>query len=147
MVNSKSYEVVMISGDDSKLFCCENAKCSIEIGAEVQALTINSTENSITSGSFKVVYVGVQSSSLWIKPIFGPRFDEVGSFMGLKTIAVGDYIRITTTVYLVSAFNNSKIKQLQPQRKIMVFFSNDQIYYTFEVLSSSNSVILVSNYN
>ena len=37
------------------------------------------------------------------------------------------------------------IKQPQPQRKIMVFFSDDQIYYTFEVLSSSNNVILVSN--
>ena len=64
MVNSKSYEVQMIAGDDKKLYCCPNVKCSIEIGAEVQVLTINSTENSIHNGSFKVVHVGQQISVL-----------------------------------------------------------------------------------
>ena len=63
-----------MSGDDGKLFCCENEKVSIEIGAEAHALTINSTKKPITSGSFKVVPIGVQSSSLWIKPIFGSCF-------------------------------------------------------------------------
>ena len=53
-MNSKSYEVVIMSGDDGKLFCCENEKFFIEIGAEAHALTINSTKNQLLVARLKL---------------------------------------------------------------------------------------------
>lgn len=58
MSSGKYYEMPMIAGDDEPLTCCPNDKCHIDIGTEVQRITINSNSHSpIRNGHIKVVYV------------------------------------------------------------------------------------------
>ena len=83
IVNNKSYEVQMIAGNNNTLLCCPNVKCSTDIGAEVQVLTLNSSKNSITSSSFIVVNVG-QQSSCGLNQNLGPLLLKLDHLLVMK---------------------------------------------------------------
>ena len=91
------YDARMITGNGSPTLCCPGDKCSMEIGAEVQTITVAAaTEgSSITAGTFKVVYVGPQSRPITVKqPSPGSTLVEIIAQPATPPIAAGDFIRI-----------------------------------------------------
>ena len=96
MSSPMEYDARMITGDGSPTLCCPGDKCSLEIGAEVQTITVEPAAEgrSITAGRFKVVYVGLQSRPITVKqPTPGSTLVEIISQSATPSIAAGDFIR------------------------------------------------------
>jgi hypothetical protein len=102
---ASSYDIRMLqeadTSDDTALECCPGS-CTIELGAEVQTVSVKSnSDGPITQGSFKVVYVGSQSQLTTVTPTTGST-NIVTSSNSASGLAAGDYIRINGDVYLVT---------------------------------------------
>lgn len=106
MASSQNYNARMVSGDGTPTLCCPEDPCDIEIGAEVQTLSLVPLEGGqITSGSFKVVYVGPQSKPIAVRPSLGSDIIDLLGIFSQPQLEAGDYIRIDNQVYRISSVN------------------------------------------
>jgi len=102
MRNSTSYTIPMVKGDGQQMICCPHEECSIQLGAEVQTITLNSRSSSrISDGSFKIVYVGEQNLVALIIPSSGSQYVSLISSSIYHPISEGDFVRITEGVYKI----------------------------------------------
>jgi len=107
MASSTEYDARMITGDGSPMLCCPGDKCSLQIGAEVQTISVETA--GITAGRFKVVYVGPQSRPVTVKqPSLGSTLVEIVSLPATPSIAAGDFIRIGS-LYQVESVEQSHL--------------------------------------
>ena len=105
MQNTNSYTAFMRRGDDDFIRCCTVNDCSVEIGAEVQQITVNSyMDKPITSGSLKVIYVGIQSHKMYINVTPGSKLAQVSSQLGSSEIAIGDYMLVQGKFYKIEDY-------------------------------------------
>lgn len=120
--NAKVYDIPAVSGDGFHNQCCpsesnDEGVCSIELGAEVQTVSIKYPGSSVSSdgelfdsGGVRVVYIGSQSKSVKVvTPSPGSTDVEISSPDSLPVnspIAVGDIIRIQDGIYLVANVDN-----------------------------------------
>ncbi|KAL7473049.1 hypothetical protein ACHAXS_013421 [Conticribra weissflogii] len=116
MLNAKVYDIPAVSGDGSPQRCCptgSDGSCHIELGSEVQTIsikypdsTINSGGNLFESGAIRIAYVGSQSKSILVEtPVDGSNKIHVVNSPDLplsSPIAVGDIIRVLGSPHLVS---------------------------------------------
>lgn len=110
MQNSKHYRALMIEDDGIPNNCCLHSKCSLEVGSEVQTITIcTNTGTPLSGGSFKVVYVGVQSKSAKVTVTKGSSIVTVLSYYGINHVSLGDYMRINGNVYQVKGYSHPEI--------------------------------------
>ena len=115
MENSNSYIADMIVGDDEFVRCCNNTKCLVEVGAEVQEISINSNDKKpITDGSVKVIYVGKQSHSMHITMFSGSKSAFISSYIGSSEISTGDYILVKDVLYKVDDYNFPEVTLSKP---------------------------------
>jgi len=106
-----SYRVSMVNGNGQILPCCYTEKCSIEIGAEVQTITINSNENKhLSKAKFKVMYLGKQSPQVVIRVTSGSAFAAISGYPTESRMSTGDFIKINHSVYQVVDINNSTVE-------------------------------------
>ena len=122
--NAKVYDVPAVTGDGYPQHCCpseinDDGVCNIEIGAEVQTISIKYPQSTVSSssgaglfdtGAIRVAYVGPQSKSIQIiTPMDGSREVVISPSAMLplsSPMAVGDLIRIRSNVYTVSNVDN-----------------------------------------
>jgi hypothetical protein len=124
--NATMYDIPSLVGDGNPKICCpsdvnDEGACAIDIGAEIQSISIihprsttPSGENLFDAGAVRIAYVGSQSKSIEVVP---PHHDSKvvkispSDALPLDTpIAVDDLIRIQSNVqsnvYLVSDVAN-----------------------------------------
>lgn len=119
MGSASFFNATMVTGDGASQNCCHNSRCSIEIGTEVQTISvISNAAESISSGSFKVVYVGRQSNSAVVKVTYGSYVVEVISFKGNRTVQPGDFVRIYDSLSLVTEYSHPKIILSSPYQGV-----------------------------
>jgi hypothetical protein len=111
-LGNKSYQMQMFQGDGVPEACCPARKCSLEIGTEVQKVTITidhnpNGSNMRTAASFRLVYVGAQSFSAVVIPTKGSSEVLIVSYNTHRTVQVDDFIRITSNVYRVHEVNHN----------------------------------------
>ena len=124
--NAQVYDVPAVSGDGFPQHCCpsesnDDGVCNIELGAEVQSISIKYPESSVSSssgddlfdtGAIRIAYVGPQSKSIQIiTPMDGSREVIISPSVTLpisSPMQVGDLIRFESqsNVYTVSNVNN-----------------------------------------
>ena len=120
--NAKTYDLPAVVGDGSPKICCpsdvnDEGTCAIDIGAEVQSISIMypqsttpSGENLFDAGAVRIAYVGSQSKSIVVvPPQHGSKVVKISPSDALplgSPIAVDDLIRIQSNVYLASEIDN-----------------------------------------
>jgi hypothetical protein len=145
MSNASIFNATMFTGDDLKLRCCRNTRCSVEIGTEVQTISVSSSDAGPNSSrSFKVVYVGRQSHSAVVRAIYGSNVVEVILFTGNRTIQSGDFIKLYDSLHLVAEYSHPNIIMTCPYRgvtstEVMAFFNSPPA--TFFDISMANKSI------
>jgi hypothetical protein len=145
MSNASIFNATMFSGDGLKLRCCHNSRCSVEIGTEVQTISvIFSDAGPISSRSFKVVYVGRQSHSAIVRVIYGSNVAEVILFTGNRTIQSGDFIKLYDSLHLVAEYSHPNIILTCPYRgvtstEVMAFF-NSPPATSFDINTANKSI-------
>ncbi|KAL7541113.1 LOW QUALITY PROTEIN: hypothetical protein ACHAXR_012985 [Thalassiosira sp. AJA248-18] len=115
--NAQVYDIPAVNGDGSPQQCCPSGSndgvCHIELGAEVQSISIRYPQSSIPSGgdlfdsgAVRIAYVGSQSKSMKVfTPAHGSmevRISPSATLPSSSPIVTGDLIRIQNNVYLVS---------------------------------------------
>ena len=109
MSSSVSYEASM-ENNGILSTCCSNDKCAIEIGTEIQSISVNSNvDRSLTATSFKVMYVGPQSHSAQVAVKYGSKELKVTAYNGLSRIRPLVFARIKNIVYRVSHVIDQKV--------------------------------------
>ncbi|GMH48108.1 hypothetical protein TL16_g00218 [Triparma laevis f. inornata] len=98
------------TADDAAKDCCADATaCKFAFGQEVQSFTLSSnTNDAIDAGTFKMVYVGSQSSSIKVTPTLNSATVTISNFTNVESgdrdgVDAGDYIRISGDLYLVDS--------------------------------------------
>lgn len=120
--NAKMYDLPTVVGDGTPKICCpsdvnDEGTCAIDIGAEIQSISIMyprsttpSGENLFDSGAVRIAFVGSQSKSIEVvPPQHGSKVVNISPSDTLPLaapIAVDNLIRIQSNVYLVSDINN-----------------------------------------
>uniref|UniRef100_A0A6U5H1H0 Fibronectin type-III domain-containing protein n=1 Tax=Corethron hystrix TaxID=216773 RepID=A0A6U5H1H0_9STRA len=105
-----SYRARMVEGDGQVLHCCPAKKCLVELGAEVQTLSVSSNENkSLSKAKFKVLYLGKQSRQAKVRVASGSPIVSVSSYPNDSHISIGDYIKINESVHQILQVDNSTV--------------------------------------
>ncbi len=106
MKSAQTYQMPT-DNEGNLLSCCPGSKCSVEIGTEVQRVTISSnTSGSFTKGGFRLLYLGAQGPSVIVSPLLGSPTVNIISYTGTSRVLAGDYISIHDSTYHVLSVNN-----------------------------------------
>ena len=116
--NAQVYDIPAVTGDGSPQHCCpsvsnDDGVCHVELGAEVQSVSIRYPQSSLPSsgdlfdnGAVRIAYVGSQSKLIKVvTPSHGSkevRISPSATLPSSSPIAAGDLIRIQNNAYLVS---------------------------------------------
>lgn len=139
------FNAPMMLGDGVRLSCCRNNRCSVEIGTEVQTISVSfSDAGPISSRPFQVVYVGRQCHSAVVMVSNGSNVVEVISLSGRRTIQSGDFIKIYDRVHLVAYYSHPNITLTCPYQgvtstEVVVFFNTPPATF-FDINIANTSV-------
>lgn len=106
--NASAYDARMLTGESVPLDC--SASCSVTLGEEVQNVTIASTNGEdLTSGSFALIYPGVQNQQVLLQVRSGDGLVSVLS-PGV-TVGVNDFLNIDDKLYqVINATSQLKVE-------------------------------------
>ena len=109
MQHSIKYEhYVDMSGPSS--ICCPNEKCFLDIGSEVQTISLRSAILSrLAQGSFRVLYLGRQGPTAVVLPNSGSDKLKILSYLGNREAVAGDFIQIFNMIYRVISVGSAEI--------------------------------------
>jgi len=107
--SSRKY-IAHVNNENDIEHCCPGSKCTVEVGTEVQSITISSpTIGELTKGGFRAIYMGPQRHTAIVIPTQGSVEVKIVSYVGTTQINIGDYIRIGGYTSVVNALAEATI--------------------------------------
>lgn len=109
MQSSTKYEHYIDSSGPSST-CCPDEKCFVDIGSEVQTISLRSVMLSrLVQGGFRVLYLGKQGPAAVVFPTPGSDKVQIVSYLGNREAIVGDFIQMLGVVYRVISVDSKEI--------------------------------------